>query len=143
MWTLYGHDREKWFPLYPWGAGTRDSPVGLTCRICANVSVLMLQPFFGVCIFCLNILSLSISIFSFATTRPETKLAKGSHCWWMGQGSWFHQESQATLLERSDETTRVPQQHSGQGTTSRSPGHIEKEYIQYSLVTQIEDHIVQ
>ena len=26
-----------WRPVLPWGLGTRESPVGLTCRICVNV----------------------------------------------------------------------------------------------------------
>ena len=33
---LVAQDAEKWSPLVFWGLGTRDKPVGLTCRVCTT-----------------------------------------------------------------------------------------------------------
>lgn len=36
-WTLSGNDKAKWFPVWPWGDGSKEQPAGLTCRVCIVV----------------------------------------------------------------------------------------------------------
>lgn len=44
-WEPENRDTDRWFPLVPWSGGTKFSPKGPICGVCANVHGLIRNVF--------------------------------------------------------------------------------------------------